>query len=272
MAGIMMTHKETGQQVMDDGVLRELRDGAVILTLHAPAYRNACSIEMRETLLAYLEDACLDTSCKFIVLTGAQNHFCSGGRLSVDLKPDPERTRRTVGVLHDIVRLLHRGPKPTISAVEGVAIGAGFSLAIACDHIVAAEGARFCASFGRVGLMADAGLAWTLPQRVGAARARALLLTGREMRHDEALAIGAVDELVPAGQALEAALTAGSQYSKTAPLALAAMKRVLGGGHASLDAILAAEAIEQPQLTLSKDYKEGRAAFREKRQPVFKGV
>lgn len=268
----MLANKETGEQAMDDGVLREQRGDAVILTLHAPAFRNACSIEMREALLAQLEDACLDSTCRFIVLTGAQGHFCSGGRLSVDLKPDPERTRRTVGVLQDIVRLLHRGPKPTISAVEGVAIGAGFSLAIACDHIVAAEGARFSASFGRVGLMADAGLAWTLPQRVGAARARALLLTGREVRHEEALSIGAIDELVPAGYALEAALAAGEQYARTAPLALAAMKRVLGGGHASLDAILAAEAVEQPQLTLSKDYKEGRAAFREKRQPVFKGL
>jgi len=262
----------TVKQSIEDAVLQEKVGDAVVLTLHAPAFRNACSTEMREALLTHLQDAASDESCRFIVLTGADGHFCSGGRLPPDMKPDPERTRRNVAVLHDIVRILYRGPKPTISAVEGFAFGAGMSLALACDYLVAGDGVRFCASFGRVGLMADAGLAWTLPQRIGAARARDLLLSGREMRGEEARAIGLVDELVPAGEALERALASGQRYAQTAPLSLAATKRVLGGGHNSLDAVLAAESEEQPRLTLSQDYAEGRAAFREKRAPVFRGL
>jgi enoyl-CoA hydratase/carnithine racemase len=255
-----------------EAILCDYADGAVVLTLHAPAFRNACSPAMREALLEQLQSASSNDKCRFIVLTGAAGHFCSGGRLSTDVKPDVERTRRNVGVLQDIARLLHRGPKPTIAAVEGGATGAGFSLAMACDYVVAGEGARFCASFVKVGLLADAGLAWTLPQRIGEARARDLLLTGREVRGQEANALGLVDQLVPEGESLKAALSAGQRYAGVAPLAIAATKRLMGEAHNSLDDVLAAEAREQPQLTLSQDYVEGRAAFREKRPPMFRGI
>jgi enoyl-CoA hydratase/carnithine racemase len=255
---------------MNDAVFREDKDGVAILTLHAPAFRNACSVEMREALLAHLRDVSEEAACRLVVLTGAAGHFCSGGRLKPDVEPDPQRTRRNVEVLQQIAKLLHAGPKPSIAAVEGIAFGAGFSLAAACDYVVAAESARFGASFGKVGLMADAGLCWTLPQRVGAARARDILLTCRDVNGEEALAIGLVDQLVPTGTALQHALASGERYAATAPLSLAATKRVLDG-KASLDAVLEAEASEQPQLTLSQDYAEGRAAFREKRPAIFRG-
>ena len=270
MQGAEANDRPVNEQ-LDDAVIREENNGAVILTLHAPAFRNACSVEMREALLNHLRDAVQDNACRYIVLTGSSGHFCSGGRLKVDAKPDPERTRRNVSVLQDIARLLHGGPKPTLAAVEGFAFGAGFSLAVACDYVVAAQGARFCASFGRVGLMADAGLCWTLPQRIGAARARDLLLTTREVHDEEAQRIGLIDQLVPAGEALDHALRAGERYGATAPLSLAATKRVLDG-KTSLDAVLEAEAVEQPMLSLSQDYAEGRAAFREKRRPMFRGL
>lgn len=249
----------------------ETVDDGLILTIHAPATRNACSVEMRTELLAHLRAARDLPSCKFIVLTGSGANFSSGGRLAPGFDPDPERTRRNVAILQDVVRELHLGPKPTVAAVEGVSFGAGLSLAAACDFLVASENARFSASFGRVGLMPDGGLAWTLPHRVGHAVARDMMLTAREVRAAEAMLIGLADQLVGVGQALECALGAARRYLRQAPLSLAATKRVLGGGHSSLDDVLGAELHEQPLLSLSEDYAEGRAAFREKRPANFSG-
>jgi len=254
-----------------EAVLCEAIDGGVILTIHAPSTRNACSIEMRQGLLAYLRAAQASQACRFIVLTGSEANFCSGGRLQPDAGPDAERTRRNVGILQDVVRELHLGPKPTVAAVEGVAFGAGLSLASACDFIAAAESARFCASFGRVGLMPDGGLAWTLPQRVGHPVARDMMLTAREVRGPEALQIGLADMVVPDGQALASAIEAARRYLGLAPLSIAATKRVLGSRQGSLDDVLSAELDEQPRLSGSEDYAEGRAAFRDKRPAHFSG-
>lgn len=261
---------QTAQNLPADEILQHEADGTVILTINAPDFRNACSVEMRIALLERLREASEMASCRAIVLTGAGGHFCSGGRLPPNQAPDPERTRRNGAYLQEIARILHVGPKPTVAAVEGIAFGAGFAMAMACDYVVAGEGARMSASFARVGLVADTGIAWTLPKRIGASRARDLLLTGREVRGSEIGSLGLADELVPQGQALEAALVASHRYRAVAPLALAATKRMLGQCN-SLEAVLAAEAQEQPELTLSQDYAEGRAAMREKRTPVFRG-
>lgn len=166
---------------MAEPIVPEVMGQLLVVTLNAPHVRNAISPEMRTLLLECLRKANEDVSCRAIVLAGAEGNFCSGGRLGGDgkdvPKPDVERTRRNIAVLQDIVRLLGGGAKPTIAAVEGYAYGAGLSLAAACDIVIASESARFCASFGKVGLMGDAGLLWTLPRRVGESRSREMLLT-----------------------------------------------------------------------------------------------
>jgi enoyl-CoA hydratase/carnithine racemase len=241
--------------------------------LSAPERRNAISLQMREELLSALRKGCASPECRAIVLTGAQGNFSSGGQInSVDAAPDPQRTRRNMAVLHDIVRLLIAGAKPTVAAVEGCAYGAGLSLAAACDCLVASETAKFCASFGKIGLMADAGLMWSLPQRVGPAHARDVMLTGRVVDAVEAQAIGLTNRLVPQGRALEAALEAARALAQIAPLALSSMKTVLARGPTSLEVVLSTEADLQPMLTMSQDYAEGRAAFEERRAPNFRGL
>lgn len=250
-------------------------EGAVLIaTLNAPDRRNAISVAMRTELLEILRSGSEDKACRAIILTGAGDHFCSGGDVKdgAGLPPDPERTRRNGAILHDIARLLAGGPKPTIAAVRGSAFGAGFSLAAGCDHIVAGESARFCAAFGKVGLMADTGLMWSLPQRVGLSLARRLLLTARVVGAVEAKAIGLVEDVVPEGDVLVAALEAAEGLTQLAPLSVAAMKAALAQDHASLEMMLAAEAEWQPKLTLSQDYAEGKAAFRERRPPRFQGI
>lgn len=260
---------------MTDCVLRHDIGEVVVLTLNAPKVRNAISLDMRERLLEALRDASASPKCRGIVLTGAEANFCAGGQLQQDTAasgPDPQRTRRNIAILHDIVRILSAGPKPTVAAVEGYAYGAGLSLAAACDYLVAGDSARFCASFAKVGLMADSGLIWSLPQRVGPARARDIMLTGRVVQAEEAGVTGLANTIVPAGQALDAAVKVAGAFTQMAPLALASMKAVLARGPNSLEEVLAAESDEQPMLTLSQDYAEGRAAFMERRAPAFRGL
>jgi len=261
---------------MSDFILQREQDGIVVLTLNAPQLRNAISLEMRETLLGHLRDAGNNAAVRAIIVTGAGGNFCSGGQLQqangAAIPPDAQRTRRNIAILQDIVRLISAGPTPTIAAVEGYAYGAGMSLAAACDVLVAGESARFCASFGRIGLMADAGLIWSLPQRVGPGRAREIMLTGRVVDAAEAGALGLANRVVPTGTALDVALDVAAQFTGIAPLAIASMKRVLARGPNSLEDVLHAESDAQPVLALSQDYVEGRAAFKEKRPPVFRGA
>ena len=246
------------------------------MTLSAPQSRNAISLEMRQDLLEYLRSASSDSACRAIVLTGADGNFCSGGQLKPPAGgangPDPDRTRRNISVLHDIVRVLSAGSKPSLAAVEGYAYGAGLSLATACDLVIAAQDARFCASFAKIGLMADSGLLWSLPQRIGPARAREMMLSGRVVEADEAAQIGLASRLVPSGGARDAAIEAAGVFRTVAPLAVASMKRILAMGPGSLEEVLALEAEAQPQLTLSQDYDEGKRAFKERRQPEFRGA
>ncbi|WP_423456547.1 enoyl-CoA hydratase/isomerase family protein [Ottowia sp. VDI28] len=170
-----------------------------------------------------------------------------------------------------MVRLLIGGPKPVVAAVEGSAFGAGMSFALACDWVIASEEARFAAAFGKIGLIADSGLLWGLPQRVGLPRTRDLLLTARTVEAPEALAMGLVDAVVPAGQAVAAAVRKAGSYRSVAPRALAATKATLMRRPSSLEDLLLVEADVQLPLALSRDHEEARRAFIEKRRPAFIG-
>jgi enoyl-CoA hydratase/carnithine racemase len=257
-------------------VNRRTQGDVVILTLNAPEVRNAMSLAMRKELLEALREAMASPDSRVVVLTGAEGHFCSGGQIQpsngAGTEPDPQRTLQNISLLHDIVRILAVGAKPTVAAVEGSAYGAGLSLAAACDYLVAGENARFCASFGKIGLMPDTGLIWSLPQRVGPTRARDIMLSGRVVDAQEAGATGLANVVVPNIKVIDTALGIADNLVKMAPLALATMKTVLARGPESLEKVLSAEAELQPMLTLTQDYAEGKMAFKEKRPPVFRGV
>ncbi len=179
--------------------------------------------------------------------------------------------RQRLDVLHDVIRQVMAGPKPVVAAVEGVAYGAGLSLAAACDHVVAGEGSRLSAAFGRLGLVADCGLFWTLPQRAGIGPTRDILMTGRPFDAAEALRLGVVDAVVPAGTALECALRKAREYEAIAPLAIAATKSALARRPASLEDALAMEADLQAFLRGTHDHQEASAAFLAKRPVSFQG-
>lgn len=249
--------------------LIEERDGPVlILTIDYPARRNALAMPLRTAMLNALENALSDRSIRAVVLTGAGGHFCSGGDISgmevKDALAGRERMRRS----HALVRLMVTGQLPIVAAVEGYCVGAGLSLACACDTIVAAEDARFGAGFGRIGLMPDLGLPFTLPARIGQGRARQMFLYHTQLTAPEAERIGLVDAVVPKGHALRAALEKAKFLAGQAPAPMALTKQLLAEG---LDRALEDERHFQTTLFLSEDFNEGRAAFLEKRAPRFKG-
>lgn len=244
-----------------------------ILTLAAPHRRNAISVEMRVELLAALTEAHHDNQVRAIILTGKGEHFCAGGDLNAahSSAPDPARTEANVRILQNIVRLI-TGPKPVLAAVEGAAFGAGMSLAVACDFVFAGESARFAASFSKVGLCADAGLTWLLPQRIGLAKSRRLMISGDVVGSAEALAIGLADELTADGQALDLAKDRARRICDLAPLSIEAVKSALGNQPSSFEAALDLELKSQVRLVSTADYIEGRTAFMEKRVASFRGV
>ncbi|QXM23391.1 enoyl-CoA hydratase/isomerase family protein [Elioraea tepida] len=252
--------------IPSDPVLVARDDALVTLTLNAPERRNALSVAMRRALADALEEIEADRSVRVVILTGTGEHFCSGGDLAGmevgSLAEGRERMRQT----HRLVRLMVQARVPIIAAVEGWCAGAGISLACASDHVIAGEGARFVASFGKVGLLPDLGLLHTLPLRVGQGRARELLLFGETVDASRALAIGLVDRVVPAADALAAARQRAALLAAQAPLTLALTKAALAAG---LEAALAREQDIQAALYLTPDHAEGKAAFLEKRPPRF---
>lgn len=251
-------------------MLRQDRQGATaILTLDYPARRNALAMEMRARMVEALDALESDRDVRAIVVTGAGGTFSAGGDISgmnaTDLAAGRDRFRLT----HLLVSAMVNHAKPIVAAVEGWCVGAGLSLALCCDTIVAASDARFAAGFGKVGLIADLGLPHTLPRRVGEGRAKQILLYGEQIAADHAERIGLVDHVVPPGLALDKALERAALFAEAAPLPVALTKAFLARGLADA---LALERDYQSALFTTADHAEGKAAFLGKRKPAFTGV
>jgi enoyl-CoA hydratase/carnithine racemase len=244
-------------------------DATAILTLDYPERRNALAMQMRIEMIAAIERIEADPAVRAVVVTGGGGVFSAGGDISgmnvADLAAGRERFRIT----HRLVRLIIGSAKPFIAAVEGYAVGAGLSLALCCDTIVAGESAKFNASFNKVGLVGDFGLLHTLPRRVGEGHARQFLLYGETIDATRAERIGLVDHLVAEGDALETALARAEKFASAAPLPVAMTKSWLSAGLADA---LEWERNTQSALFLTQDHAEGKDAFLAKRPPAFKGM
>jgi enoyl-CoA hydratase/carnithine racemase len=257
---------------MEHFVLAELRDAVAIVTINNPKMRNALSRELIVDLTGKIDDLMSDKACRAIVLTGAESTFSSGGDVSRMVSDRPILDSRIwLKTAHRMVRGIVNAEKPVVAAVEGYAFGAGLSLATAADFVVAANNAKFCAAFARVGLVADMGLFYTLAQRVGVPRAKRMIMLAEVVESTHAEHIGIVDRIVPAGQALTEAIEVAKQYVDVAPLPLALTKAVYAKGCSSLDDALFAEVDYQSMLVLSEDHLGAAKAFREKRKTTFNG-
>ncbi|MFZ3598672.1 enoyl-CoA hydratase/isomerase family protein [Streptomyces sp. BH104] len=238
------------------------------LTLNRPARRNALDLADRRELRTALRESERDPECRAIVLTGAGEVFCAGGDIR-SMSQDPDVARERLAVVNDVARALVRSAKPVVAAVRGGAYGLGLGLAAACDYVVVADDARFAASFAKIGLTADAGLSWSLAQRVGPARAKEVILFAEDLNAAEAQRIGLVSEIVASEKVAVRARERAERLSAASPAMVAATKRIFAQDAQDLDAVLDAEAEAQVALLGGEGFAEGRAAFLERRRPVF---
>ncbi|MBD8870219.1 enoyl-CoA hydratase/isomerase family protein [Nocardioides donggukensis] len=250
-------------------------EGVALLTLDNPDQRNAMSEPMTDSWVRAVQALAEDTSLRAVVVTGAGTAFCSGGDTSwIAGEPDagPDRLRERMLPFYRAWLSLRRLEVPTIAAVNGPAIGAGLCVALACDLRYAAAGARMGAPFVRLGMHPGMASTYLLPEVVGTAAARDLLLTGRLVDADEALRLGLVSRVVADDDLLDTALEAAAQIAGNAPIATRYTKVALAGsGHPDLEACLQWEALAQPVTLATEDLQEGIRAAQERRRPRFTG-
>ena len=244
------------------------------LTMANPGRMNAVPpagwIELAEAFEAF--DA---SDLRVAVITGAGGEFCAGADMARARNPVPsaaDNAERMRSGVNRAALALHRCSKPTIAAVDGVAVGAGMNLAIGCDIVIATERARFAEIFVKRGLTLDFGGTWLLPRLVGLTRARELALTGRIVDAAEALTIGLVARVVPVSELESTTAELASALAEGAPLAQSFIKRAMDRSSTmTFEQALAFEEHAQALLLASEDLIEGAAAFLEKRPPRFEG-
>lgn len=248
-------------------------DGVATLTLDRPDALNSLTVPLKEELARAFRSLGHDRAVRAVVLTGAGRAFCAGQDLRERLEPDAAPLAAEVRERYTpIILAMRRLEKPIVGAVNGVAAGAGASLAFACDIRIAAESASFILAFGRVGLVPDSGASWFLPRLVGASRAAELALTTDPLSAADAERIGLVSRVVPGERLLDEAQDLARRLAAGAPVAIGLTKRALNHAvDASLEEQLEYEAVLQGIAGATADHAEGIAAFVEKRTPRFRG-
>jgi len=258
-------------------LLAELSEGVLTLTLNRPDSLNAFNDRMTDELKDALKNAERDAQVRAVLITGAGRAFSSGQDLA-DLKERyrpgvvPELGGRLRKDYNPIIRRLRTLEKPVIAAVNGVAAGAGASLAFACDLRIASEKASFVEAFIHVGLVPDSGSSYFLPRLVGTGKALEMCLTGEKVDAAQALGLGLVSRVVAPDALLGEAASLAARLAKLPTRAIGLTKRLINESMTgSLDAQLELEAFHQETAGKTEDHVEGVLAFLEKRKPEFRG-
>jgi 2-(1,2-epoxy-1,2-dihydrophenyl)acetyl-CoA isomerase len=261
--------------VVDDRptVRSEVVDRVATITLDRPEALNALTVPMKASLLAALRSADRDEAVRSVVLTGAGRAFCAGQDLKERLAPDAAPLEVEVRQRYNPIVLAIRGlSKPIVAAVNGVAAGAGASLALAADLRVVSERASVVLAFGRIGLVPDTGLSWLLPRLVGPSRAMELALLDEPVDAAGLERLGLAYRVVPAERLAEEAHEIGVRLAALAPRAVAYAKKAMAHGlEIPFEAALDDEATYQGLAGRTADHGEGIQAFLEKREPRFTG-
>jgi 2-(1,2-epoxy-1,2-dihydrophenyl)acetyl-CoA isomerase len=257
-------------------ILCELSDSVLRVTLNRPDKLNALTDVMLQELHAAFAKAAGDKATRCVLLTGAGKGFCPGQDLAnvqeMSRGGKPAYGEHIRSNYNPLILAMARLTKPIVAAINGVAAGAGMSLAMACDVRIASEKASFLQAFVNIGLVPDSGSTWFLPRLVGRQRALELMLSGRKLSAVEALEWGLVNQVVSPEQLMEEATKVAARYAAAPTYAIGQIKRNIDFAEShSLEETLALEAKSQAECGLSADHQEGMQAFLEKRTPVYKG-
>lgn len=255
----------------------QMRGPVCVITLNRPASLNALTLSVAQEFKAAVAEA-RDRSARAIVLTGAGRAFCAGGDLR-EMQRIAEQDGRVeaffdepLRMLNDCLMLIRETPLPFIAAVNGAASGGGCNLALACDLVVAGESAKFNQAFIKIGLVPDCGGTFILPRLVGWRRATELLMTGDVVTAQEALAMGMINSVVPDAELMEQAMALAERLASAPTAALGKIKELLEASATNdYGGQLELERKAQIQSGLTKDFREGVAAFIEKRLAKFVG-
>ncbi|MFD1710713.1 enoyl-CoA hydratase/isomerase family protein [Ottowia flava] len=257
----------------DDGIACTLDGGIATITLDRPDRRNAMDMPMRAAFARAVTLATEDDQVQAIVLTGRGSHFCAGGDIgamntAVPMGADVGRAR--MRQVLDAITLLHQCDKPVLAAVEGCAYGGGFGLALMADMVIAADGARFCMSFARVGLVPDSGAFYALPRLVGVQRAKYLMWSAQELDAQHALQWGIAMEVVLKGLALERTLQIARALATASPAVLALSKAALNSSlHSDFRTMAELEASAQGVAFATPYHRAAIERFLAKQPPAF---
>lgn len=244
-----------------------------VIAINRPERRNALDLVARKQLAEAVQEAIEDDQVRTIVLTGRGGHFCSGGDISSMRGADPMTAEAGRARMRSTLRnaeRLYGSDKLVVAAVEGCAYGGGFGLALLADLVIAAESARFCMSFSRIGLVPDNASMYTLPRAVGLQRAKEIMLSAREVHAREARELGFVMEVAADGKALERAIAVAQGISSASPAASAMTKAALNRSFTSdLATMVELESAAQGIAFSSEYHRDAVDRFSKKQAPRF---
>jgi 2-(1,2-epoxy-1,2-dihydrophenyl)acetyl-CoA isomerase len=243
-----------------------------IVTLNRPDKLNAMTDGMYNRLTELFTAFQTDDNVRAVILTGAGRAFCSGSDVTTMVNTNLVSGRARMQTRHHMISALNNLEKPVIAAVRGAAVGIGFSIAMACDLIIASDSAKFSQIFKKIGLIPDGGSIYFLVQRIGVARAKELVYTARMLLAEEAREWGIINRVVPDAELESSVLALAQELAGSATFALALAKKMFQAMYVpTLETHLEQENLCQGTAKLTEDHLEGVAAFKEKRAAVFKG-